>query len=63
MFGALVEKEKKCQIDLSRDHSKGLEAYMLKVPLHCSFRPDLHELWSKEGVGVKLGIWLSTTNP
>jgi predicted metallopeptidase len=26
---------------------------MLKVPLHCSFRLDLHELRSKEGVGVK----------
>jgi len=23
----------------------------------------MHELWSKEGLGVKLGIWLSTTNP
>jgi hypothetical protein len=36
---------------------------MLKLPSHCSFKPDLHELWSKEGVGVKLRIKLSTTNP
>jgi hypothetical protein len=36
---------------------------MLKVPSHCSFRPDLHELWSKEKARVKLGIWLPTTNP
>jgi hypothetical protein len=36
---------------------------MLKVPSHSSFRPDLHELWSKEKAGVKLGIWLPNTNP
>jgi hypothetical protein len=36
---------------------------MFKMPSHCSFRPNLHELWSKEGAGVKLGIWLLTTNP
>jgi len=28
---------------------------MLKVPLHWSFSLDLHELWLKEGAGVKLG--------
>jgi len=36
---------------------------MLKVPLHCSFKLDLHELWSKEGVRIKFEIWLPTTNP
>jgi hypothetical protein len=36
---------------------------MLKIPFHCSFKPNLHELWSKEGVGLKLGIWFPTTNP
>jgi hypothetical protein len=36
---------------------------MLQKPSYCSFGPDLHELWSKEGAGVKLGIWPSTTNP
>jgi len=36
---------------------------MLKLPSHCSFRPDLHELWSKDRAGVKLGIWLLTINP
>ncbi len=35
---------------------------MLKAASHCSFRHDLHELWSREGVGVKLGIWLPTIN-
>jgi len=33
------------------------------MPSHCSFKPDLHELWSKEGVGVKLKIWFPTINP
>jgi len=36
---------------------------MHKVPSHCSFRPDLHELWSPKRAGIKLGIWLPTTNP
>jgi hypothetical protein len=36
---------------------------MLQNPSHFSFRLDLHELWSKEGAGVKLGIWFLTTNP
>jgi len=36
---------------------------MFKVPSHCSLKPNLHELWSKEGAGVKLGIWLPTINP
>jgi hypothetical protein len=44
MFKALVEKENKCQIGHSRHHWKGIEAQMLKVPSHCSFKPDLHEL-------------------
>jgi len=33
------------------------------MPSHCSFRLNLHELWSKERAGVKWGIWLPTTNP
>jgi hypothetical protein len=44
MFKALVGKEKKHQIGPLRYHQKGLEAQMLKVPSHCSFRYDLHEL-------------------
>ncbi len=44
-------------------HYKGFEVQMLKLPSHHSFIPDLHELWSKEGVGVKLRIWLLTINP
>jgi hypothetical protein len=39
MFKALVGKANKHQIG-----PKGLEAYMLKMPSHCSFRHDLHEL-------------------
>ncbi len=30
------------------------------MPSHCSFRP---KLWLKQGLGVKLGIWLLTTKP
>jgi hypothetical protein len=56
-------KGKKHQIGPLGYHWKGLEAYMLKVPLHCSFRPNLCELWSKERAGIKVGIWLLTTNP
>jgi hypothetical protein len=37
-------KGKKHQIGPLGYHQKGLEAQMLKVPLHCSFRYDLHEL-------------------
>jgi hypothetical protein len=36
---------------------------MLKVFSYCSFRLEMHELWSKEMLGFKLGIWLLTTNP
>jgi hypothetical protein len=35
----------------------------LKNSSHCSFRLNLHELWSKEGTWIKLGIWLPNTNP
>jgi hypothetical protein len=63
MFRALVEKAKKHQIGPPRYHWKGLEVKMPKTPLYCSFRLGMHELWSKERLGVKLGIWFLTINP
>jgi hypothetical protein len=44
MFKTLVEKVNKHQIGPLGHHQKGLEMKMLKVPLHCSFGLDLHEL-------------------
>jgi hypothetical protein len=64
MFKTLVEKEKKTtRWGPPLYHWKGLEVRMLKVFSHCSFRPEMYELWSKEVLGVKLGIWFLTTNP
>jgi hypothetical protein len=34
---------------------------MFKIGSHCSFGYLKHKLWPKEGLGVKLAIWLSTT--
>jgi hypothetical protein len=36
---------------------------MPKIPLHYSFRFEIHELWSKEGLGIKLEIRLPTMYP
>jgi hypothetical protein len=40
---------------------KGLEVYMSKMALHESFGHLQHKLWSKEGPGIKLAVWLLTT--
>jgi hypothetical protein len=40
---------------------KGLEAWMSKMASHESFGHPKHKLWSKEGPGVKLAVWLPTT--
>jgi hypothetical protein len=63
MFRTLVAKQKKNQIGPPWYHYKSLEVYMPKVLSHCSFRLKMHELWSKEWLGIKLRIWLLTTNP
>jgi hypothetical protein len=42
-------------------HWKGLEVQMSKMASHEPFRHMQHKLWSKEGSGVILAIWLSTT--
>ncbi len=58
MFKALIERANKHQIGPIGYHWKFLQVKIPKVPLYCSFRLEMHELWSKE----KLKI-LSTTNP
>jgi hypothetical protein len=40
---------------------KGLEVKMSKMALYEPFQNLKHKLWSKEGPGVKLAVWLSTT--
>jgi hypothetical protein len=40
---------------------KGLKVLMSKMALHEPFRHLQHKLWSKEGLGVKLAVWLPTT--
>jgi len=56
MFKALVGKANKHQIGPLTYHWKGLEVEMFRMILHYSYRPDMHELKSKEGVGIKLEI-------
>jgi len=34
---------------------------MSKMGLHCPFKYLTHKLWPKEGLGIKLAIWLPTT--
>jgi hypothetical protein len=52
MFKTLIRKANKHQIGPPRHHYKGLETYILKVPSHYSFWPNLHELWSQKRAGV-----------
>jgi hypothetical protein len=33
------------------------------MPSHCSFKPNLHELWLKKRARVELGIWFLTKTP
>jgi hypothetical protein len=40
---------------------KGLEVQMSKMASHEPFGHLQHKLWSKEGLGVKLAVWLPTT--
>jgi hypothetical protein len=42
-------------------HWKAFGTYMSKMGSHFSFGHLKHKLWPKEGMGVKLPIWLSTT--
>jgi hypothetical protein len=44
MFRALIGKVNKQQIGSLRYHRKVLEVLMPKVPSHCSFKLDMHEL-------------------
>jgi hypothetical protein len=40
---------------------KALETQMSKMGSHCAFGHLKGKLWAKEGPGVKLAIWLTTT--
>jgi hypothetical protein len=42
-------------------HWKAIETYMSKMGSHDPFGHLKHKLWPKEGLGVKLPIWLPTT--
>ncbi len=53
MFRALVGKEIKHQLRFLGHH---VEACMLTMPSHCSFKSDLHELWLKEGAGLQIPL-------
>jgi hypothetical protein len=44
MSKTFVENKNKCQVGPPRHCEKGLEVRKFKVPSHCSFRPNLHEL-------------------
>ncbi len=41
-------------------HWKALGTYMFEMGSHCSFGHLKHKLWPKEGLGVKLPVWLLT---
>jgi hypothetical protein len=41
-------------------HWKALGTQMSKMGSHCSFGHLKHKLWPKEGLGVKLPVWLLT---
>jgi hypothetical protein len=42
-------------------HWKDIETYMFKMSSHDPFVYLKHKLWSKERLGVKLVVWLSST--
>jgi len=42
-------------------HWKAIETWMSKMCLHDPFGNLKHQLWPKEGLGVKFAIWLPTT--
>jgi hypothetical protein len=44
IFKALVEKVNKCKIGPPRYHWNFLKVQMPKVPLHCSFKFEMHKL-------------------
>jgi hypothetical protein len=61
MFRVRQQGPKHLTLRCSWCHWKGLEAYISKMASHWSFEHRQPKLWAKEGSGVKLAIWLSTT--
>jgi hypothetical protein len=61
MFRARQQGEKHLALGCSWCHWKGLETKISKMPSHWKFGHLQPKLWAKEGPGVKLAVWLSTT--
>jgi hypothetical protein len=55
-----LQRSKHLTLRCSLYRWKGLEVLMSKKALHEPFQHLQHKLWSKEGPGVKLAIWLLT---
>jgi hypothetical protein len=61
IFKAWLQGSKPIGLKSSLYHWKDIEMQMSKMGWHYSFGHLKHKLWPKEGPGVKLAIWLSTT--
>jgi hypothetical protein len=61
MFRAQQQGPKHLALGCSWCHWKGLETYISKMASHWSFEDLQPKLWAKEGLGVKLAVWLPTT--
>jgi len=60
-FRTWLQGSKHLTLKCSLYYWKGLEVWMSKMALHEPFGHSQHKLWSKEGPGVKLPVWLLTT--
>jgi hypothetical protein len=60
-FRARHQKEKHLTLMCFLYRWKGLEVKMSKMASHEPFGYLQHKLWAKEGLGVKLAVWLPTT--
>jgi hypothetical protein len=61
-FRAQLQRSKHLALRCYLHCWKGLEVQMSKMASHDPFEHLKHKLLSKEGLGVKLAIWLPTTN-
>jgi hypothetical protein len=61
MFRVRQQGPKHLALGCSWCHWKGIETYISKMASHWSFEHLQPKLWAKEGLGVKLAVWLPTT--
>jgi len=61
MFREWLQGSKPNSSKSSSYHWKAIETKMSKIDSHDPFGHLKHKLWPKEGLGVKLAIWLATT--